>query len=89
MAWRIFLGFIIGLALLTLGMFAFVVAVRPGECTDPSCLALQTYSPGATVDLPATVEATNGGAPAPPVAAPTGPAETGAASPAPTASPSP
>ena len=95
MAWRIFLGFIIALALLTLGMFAFVLAVAPGQCDDPSCLAVQTYSPGGTVELPATVEATNSGGPAPPVAAPSSPAATGAASPAatgaasPAASPSP
>lgn len=86
MAWRVFLGVVVGLALVTLGMFAFVVAVRPGECTDASCLAVQTYSPAATVELPPTVEPSNSGAPAPPVA-PQGSAAPTGSPPAATAAP--
>lgn len=72
-AWSVFLAFMIGLALLTAAMFAFVLAVGPGECEDPSCLALQTYSP--SPDLPATIGPETA-APVPPVV-PASPDETG------------
>ena len=67
-AWAVFLAVSIGLALLTAGMFAFVLVVAPGECRDPSCLAVQTFQPGRTVDLPPTFEPEESGVPAPPVA---------------------
>ena len=52
----VFLSLVIGLAVLTAGMFAFVLFVSPGQCDDPSCLAVQTFSPGETVELAPTVE---------------------------------
>ena len=58
----------VGLALLTAAMFAFVLIAAPGECRDPSCLALQTYNPAQSVSLPPTIEPTESGVPAPPVA---------------------
>jgi hypothetical protein len=83
-AWRVFAAFAIGLALLTAAMFAFVLAVDPGECSDPSCLALQTYSPPASaVELPPTIEPTGSGVPAPPVV----PAASGTAVPSAAATP--
>ncbi|MDQ3881497.1 MAG: hypothetical protein M3295_10555 [Chloroflexota bacterium] len=79
-AWRVFLAFVIGLAVLTAGMFAFVLAVTPPPCEEPSCLAEQTYSPGASVvELPPTVEPSESGVPAPPVV----PIGSASASPAP------
>ena len=81
-AWAIFFSAVVGLALLTAGMFAFVLVAGPGTCDDPSCLAVQTYSPAQAVSLPPTVEPTESGVPAPPVAPGTGsPGATATASP--------
>ena len=66
-AWAIFLTAVIGLAVVTAGMFAFLLLAGPGQCEDPSCLAVQTYQPGETVSLPPTIEPTESGVVAPPV----------------------
>ena len=67
-AWTVFLTAVAALAVLTAAMFFFVLAVGPGKCNDPSCLAVQTYNPAQSVSLPPTVEPTESGIPAPPVA---------------------
>ncbi len=67
-AWAVFFTTIVALALVSAAMFAFVLIAGPGTCDDPSCLAVQTYSPAQTVELPPTVEPTESGVPAPPVA---------------------
>ncbi len=83
-AWTVFLTAVIGLALLTAAMFAFVVIAGPGTCDDPSCLAVQTYNPAQSVSLPPTVEPTESGIPAPPIVPGTAsPGVTAPATPAP------
>ena len=82
-AWAVLLTAVVALAVLTAAMFFFVLAVGPGECEDPSCLAVQTYNPAQSVSLPPTVEPTESGVPAPPVAP--GAASPGASAPATTA----
>ena len=70
-AWAVFFTAVVGLALLTAAMFAFVVIAGPGTCEDASCAAVQTYTPAQTVDLPPTIVPTESGL-APPVAPGTG-----------------
>jgi hypothetical protein len=64
----VLLAMVIGLAALSAAMFGFVLLAAPGECTQPSCAAVQTYDPeasvpavpGATAEPPPVPEETEG-----------------------------